>query len=147
MATNKQTISENRFSVEIDGISAFKATKVGGGTEKHQPVKTKVGNDPYPLLGRGNVEPEDVTITIPSGIYDAAIRELGQWVDQYFDGSAVVPKSGRVIVYDETGRTPVETWEIRDAVPMELKRDDLSGDGTGAATCTLTITPYKYRRI
>lgn len=147
MANTPRTISENRFSVEIDGIPAFKATKITGGEEKHEPVKTMVGNDPYALLGRGKVEPEPVVITIPSGLYDTALRALGNWMTRYFDGLDTVPKSGRFVTYDDTGKTPVETWEIRDAVPVSLKPDDKSADGSNTATMTLTIQPYKVRRI
>lgn len=147
MANTPRTISENRFSVELDGIPGFKASKITGGEEKHEPVKTNVGNDPYALLGRGNVEPESVVITIPSGLYDNAIRALGLWISNYFDGVSTAPKSGRYIVYDDAGRTPVETWEIRDAVPVSLKPDDKSADGKGSASVTLTIQPYKTRRI
>ncbi|GEM_PF-4256828 len=147
MANTRTAISENRFGVELDGIPAFKATKVSGGDEKHSPVMTQVGNDPYSLIGRGKVEPEDVVITIPSGLYDNSIRAIDNWVTRYFDGVDTSPKSGRLITYDETGRTPVETYEIRDAVPLSLKPDDKSGEGTGTATVTLTIKPYKMRRI
>lgn len=147
MANTPRTISENRFSVELDGIPAFKATKITGGEEKHEPVKTNVGNDPYAFLGRGTVEPEDVVITIPSGLYDNALRALQLWITNYFDGVNTAPKSGRFITYDDAGRTPVETWELRDAVPVSLKPDDKSADGSNSATVTLTIKPYKVRRI
>lgn len=143
----KNTISENRYGIELDGIPAFKATKISGGGETHTPVKTQVGNEVRPFIGRGNVEPEDVTITIPSGLYDTSIRALDQWIKRYVDGIDTAPKSGRYITYDDTGRTPVETFEIQDAVPVSLKPDDKSGEGTGAATVTLTIKPYKVSRI
>jgi hypothetical protein len=133
--------------VEIDGIPEFKATKITGGDEKHEPVKVVVGNDPYSRLGRGNVEPEDLVITIPSGLYDNSIRALNIWHTTYIDGINTAPKSGRYIVYDDTGKIPVETYEIRDAVPISLKPDDKSADGSNAATVTLTIKPYKVRRI
>lgn len=147
MANTSRTISENRFSVEIDGIPAFKATKVNGGGEKHNAVKVQVGNDPYAKLGRGSVEPEEVTITIPSGLYDNAIRALQSWCDLYYDGQNTAPKNGRWITYDDTGRTPVETWEFRDCVPVSLKPDDKSADGSNSATVTLTVQPEKVRRI
>lgn len=147
MPNTKKTISENRFDVEIDGIPAFKATKITGGEEKHEPVKTVVGNNPYPLIGRGNVEPEDVVITIPSGLYDNSLRALQIWMTNYFDGVNTDPKSGRYITYDDAGRTPVETWEMRDCVPVSIKPDDKSGDGTNTATVTITLKPYKVRRI
>ncbi len=147
MANTSRTIAESRFGVEIDGIPAFKATKLTGGDEKHEPVKTMVGNDPYAILGRGKVEPEDVAITIPSGLYDNALRALHQWLNRYVDGIDTTPKSARYIVYDDAGRTPVETYEMRDCVPISLKPDDKSGDGSNAATVTLTVKPYKVRRI
>lgn len=147
MANTPRTISENRYSVELDGIPAFKATKVTGGDEKHEPVKTMVGNDPYALLGRGNVKPDDFVITIPSGLYDNAIRALQLWIANYFDGVNTAPKSGRYITYDDAGKTPIETFELRDCVPVSLKPDDKSADGSNSATVTLTVTPYKVRRI
>ena len=147
MANTKNTISENRYSVEIDGIPAFKATKVTGGGEEHKPVKTMVGNDPYAQIGRGTIEPENVVITIPSGIYDNALRALDAWINRYMDGLDTAPKSGRYILYDDRGRTPVETREMRDCVPVSLKPDDKSAEGTNSATVTLTLMPTKVRRI
>lgn len=147
MADEKRTISENRYSVEIDGIPAFKATKITGGEEKHDMVKTNVGNDPYALLGRGKIEPEDVVITIPSGLYNSALNALQSWFTRYFDGDDTAPKSGRYITYDDRGKTPVETWELRDCVPVSIKPDDKSADGSNTATVTVTIHPYKVRRI
>lgn len=142
-----RAISENRYTVEIDGIPAFKATKFTGGEEKHEPTKTMVGNDPYALLSRGKVEPEDVVITIPSGLYDNSLRALHIWLDNYFDGTDTTPRSGRYITFDDGGRIPVETYEMRDCVPVSLKPDDKSGEGSNTATVTLTIKPYKVRRI
>ena len=110
MANTPRTISENRFKVEINGIAEFKATKLTGGEEKHEPVKTMVGNDPRPQLGRGNVEPEDIVITIPSGLYDNSIRQLQDWFSRYIDGLDTTPRSGRFITYDDAGRTPIETY-------------------------------------
>ena len=147
MANTPRAISENRYAVEIDGIPDFKATKVTGGEEKHEPVKTMVGNDPYALLARGKVEPEDVVITIPSGLYDNALRALQTWMVNYFDGVDTTPRSARYIVYNDAGKIPVETYEMRDCVPVGLKPDDKSGEGTNTATVTLTIKPYKVRRI
>ncbi len=147
MANQPNTIAENRFAVELNGIAAFKASKITGGEEKHEPVKVMVGNDPRAKLGRGNLEASDVVITIPSGLYDNSLRQLQSWVDRYFEGLDTAPRSGRYIVYDDAGRTPVETYEILDAVPVELKPDDKSADGNNAASVTLTLKPYKCRRI
>lgn len=147
MANTTRTVSENRFAVEIDGIPAFKATKLTGGEEKHEPVKTMVGNDPYALLGRGKVEPEDIVITIPSGLYDNALRALHQWINRYVDGIDTTPKSARYIQYDDTGRVQLETYEMRDCVPVSLKPDDKTADGSNSSTVTLTVKPYKVRRI
>lgn len=147
MANQQRTISENRFSVELNGIPAFKASKITGGEEKHEPVKVMVGNDPRPQLGRGNVEPEDIVITIPSGLYDNSIRQLQDWFTRYIDGLDTTPRSGRYITYNDTGRTPVETYELQDCIPVSLKPDDKSADGNNSATVTLTLKPYKVRRI
>jgi phage tail-like protein len=146
MATDR-TISENRFGVELDGIAAFRASKITGGEETHESVETTVGNDPRPRLGRGNIKTENVVITIPSGLYDEAIRALHAWIKAYFDGVNTEPKSGRRITYDDAGRVPVETWEMQDCVPISLKPDDMTGDGNNTATVTLTIKPYKMELI
>lgn len=147
MANTPRTISENRFGVEIDGIPAFKATKVNIGEDKHEPVKTKVGNNPRSLLGRGNIEQSETTITIPSGLYDNSLRAIQAWIDAYNEGLNTAPKTGRVITYDDTGRTAIETIELRDCVPVSLKPDDKSADGNNSATMTLTILPYEVKRI
>lgn len=147
MANTDTSISENRFAVELDGIPAFKASKVTVGEEKNTPVKTMVGNDPYALVAMGNVEVSETTITIPSGLYDTAIRALEAWVNAYFDRINTAPKSGRVITYDNNGRVPIETRELRDCIPVSLKMDDKSADGNNSATVTLTLQPTKVRRI
>lgn len=147
MANTPRAISENRFSVEFNGIPAFKATKVNIGEDKHEPVKTKVGNNPRSILGRGNIEQSETVITIPSGLYDTSLRALQRWIEGYNDGQNTAPKSGRVITYDDTGRTPIETIELRDCVPVSLKSDDKTADGNNTATMTLTVMPYEVKRI
>lgn len=150
MPNTARTISENRFSVEFDGIPAFKATKVNIGEDKHDPVKTKVGNNPRSLLGRGNVEQSETSVTIPSGLYDNSLRALQAWIDAYIEGTtstSTAPKTGRVITYDDTGRMPIETIELRDCVPISLKTDDKSADGNNTATMTMTVMPYEVKRI
>ena len=147
MANTARTVSENRFAVEIDGIPEFRATKITGGGEKHEALKTRVANNPYPLIGRGNFEAEEIDITIPSGKYDTAIRALQKWVDDFADGVDTNYRSGRYIVFDDNGRTPLETYELRDCVPMSIKPDDKSADGNNTATVTIVLTPTKVRRI
>lgn len=147
MANTPRAISENRFNVEFDGIPPFKATKVNIGEDKHEAVKTTVGNNPRPFLGRGNIEQSETTVTIPSGLYDDALRALEAWMDAYNDGLNTAPKTGRVITYDDRGRMPIETKELRDCVPVSLKMDDKSADGNNPATMTLTVLPYQVKRI
>lgn len=147
MANTRYGTSEARFEVEIDGIPAFKATKVSGGSEKHDATKIQVGNDVRPRLSRGMVEPQELQFSIPSGLYDTAIRALYRWMQRYNDGLDTTRKSGRYITYDETGRIPLETWEFLDCVPVEVKADDKSGDGKNAATVTVTFLPEKVRLV
>jgi phage tail-like protein len=144
----KRGAREGNYLVEIDGIPEFRATKITGGGEKHTPATLKVGNDVYQQNLRGNVEPDDMAITIPSGVYDSALRAIGKWAGNYFDGVAgAEPKNVRYIIYDESGRTPLETWEARNCVPIGYSPDDRSAEGTGAATATLTLKPEKTRRV
>jgi hypothetical protein len=147
MANTARTISENRFGVELDGIPAFRCTNVTGGGETHEAVETRESNNPYPILGRGNFTAEDVEITIPSGKYDTAIEAIQQWIDNFADGIDTNYRSGRIIQYDDDGRTPLETRELRDCVPVSCKPSDKSADGNGTATFAVTIKPTKVRRV
>lgn len=140
-------IAENRFGVEIDGISDFRASKVSGGGEKQTTVGISFGNDPYKQHVRGSVEPEDVSVTMASGRYDQALRELHQWFGDYYDGINAEPRSARYIVYDELGSTPVETYELQDCVPVSITPDNRGADGNGAAMVTVIIKPRRVRRI
>ena len=147
MANTARVMSENRYAVEIDGIPPFRSTKVTGGSEKHEAVKSYSSNEPRPRIGRGNTEPGETNITIQSGLFDNAIKAFSKWARDFNNGTDVTCRSGRYITYDETGRTPIETHELLDCIPIEVKPDDKSSDGKNAATVTVTILPSETRLV
>lgn len=140
-------VREGNFLVEIDGIDDFRATKLSGGVEKQAPVQISYGNDRRKENVPGNVDPEDVTITIASGRNDNAIRQLFRWHDDYKDNIDVEPRSARYVVFDSTGSTPLETYELQDCVPISIGPDNRSADGTGASLVTMVIKPYRVRLL
>jgi phage tail-like protein len=138
---------EGNFGVEIDGIPSFKATKVSGGTDTHTPVELQSGTENRPRLLPGNHKTEDFSFTIASGLHQGAINALAQRFQDYSDRVNMEPMNGRWVVFDDTGRIPVETYELIAMVPVSIKPDDRASDGTGAATTTIMLRPEAVRRI
>lgn len=147
MANTDIGTREGNYHVEIDGIPPFRATKVSGGAEKHTAVELQEGNNLYAQPLPGNIKPDDLVITIASGKNQTAINAIARKVAGYFDRSNSAPFNARYIVYGSDGRTPTETWEARNCVPVGFGPDDRTAEGTGAATVTLTLKPEKVRKV
>ncbi|MCP9494289.1 MAG: phage tail protein [Pyrinomonadaceae bacterium MAG19_C2-C3] len=135
--------AENRFIFEMDGVDEIRASKVAGLTDDHTPVNIALGNTAYDEQVRGRAKVEDVSVTVPSGINDTAIRQLARWHRDYVDGIDASPRNARLVVLDEAGAVEIETWELIDCVPRSIKPDDRSADGTGAAMTTIIIKPTR----
>lgn len=147
MAQQARGTREGNFSVEIDGIPAFKATKVSGGTDTHTPVELQQGTENRPDLVPGNHKTDDFSFTVASGKHQGAINALTQRFQDYSDRVDLEPLNGRWVVFDDTARVPLETYELVGCVPVSIKPDDRASDGTAAAQVTITLRPYQVRRI
>ncbi len=139
--------AEGRYAVEFDGIENMRASKISGLGEEHTPVRIPLGNSTRQEQVRGNTDADEFSFTLASGIHDTAIRQLWQWQRDYDAGIDASPRSGRVVVFDETGATPVETWELIDCVPRSIKGDDRTAEGTGGAMVTVMVKPYQVNLI
>jgi hypothetical protein len=138
--------SVNRYILEIDGVPAVAATEATPPGFKQTPGKYQPGNQPNPTHFRGNFEIEEMTFKHARGIGQAG-RELVRWLIDYSRGLAVQKRSLRFITMDETGRSPLETWECLDCVPTMYKPEQGTGTGTDVATFTFSLQPDDARLI
>jgi phage tail-like protein len=138
--------AEGRFIVEINGIRAIVATEATPPGFKHTPVKYQPGNQHMPTYVRGNSEIEEFTFK-----HARAVGQVGQqlvgWLRAWASGTAVERLTARFITMDETGRTPVETWELVDCLPTQYKPETSSGTGTNVAAFTFGLQPSDARLI
>jgi phage tail-like protein len=138
--------TENRFLLEVDGVTAIVAMEATPPGRKHTPVKYQPGNQSRPIHLRGNTEIEEFTFK-----HARAIGQVGQqlltWLIAFDEGDLVETRNVRFITMDETGRTPVETWEMTDCVPTMYKPDSSSGTGNNVASFSFSLQPNNARLI
>ncbi|MGH9944615.1 MAG: hypothetical protein ACRD9R_19895 [Pyrinomonadaceae bacterium] len=132
--------SENRYLLEIDGVTAITATDVTMPGKKHTPFKHQPGNLPRPELGRGNYEIEEMTFMHAHGVGSAG-EEIVAWMDAYLSGLLVEKRSARFIVLDEAGRIPVAVYEMIDCVPTMFKAEKHTGSGTNISQFSFSLQP------
>lgn len=131
---------ENRFLLEIDGISVISATEVTMPGMKQTPFKHQPGNQPFPELGRGNYEIEELTFKHAHGVGQAG-EEFARRMSLYIQGVVVEKFNARFIVLDEAGRSPVATYELQDCVPTMFKPESHNGSGTNVSQFSCSIQP------
>ena len=136
--------SENRFVVEVDGVTAITATQATPGGIKQTPFKHQPGNQPNPTHGRGNYEIEEFTFKHATAHGNAG-AQLRQWLVDYIKGRSVTKRSVRFIVMDEAGRRPVETYELIDCVPTMYKPEQHTGSGTNVSEFSFSLQPDDVR--
>jgi hypothetical protein len=147
MSTNFQRPSaEGRYILEIDGIPAIAATEATPPGKKHTAVKYQPGNQPNPIHIRGNYEIEECSFKHARVIGQVG-NALVAWLDAFASGDFVELKNARFITLDESGRTPMETWELIDCVPTMYKPDNVSGAGTNVATFSFSLQPTEARKL
>lgn len=130
--------SKGRFLLEIDGITALVATDATPPGFKHTPGKYQPGNQSHPTHFRGNYEIEEFTFKHARAVGTQG-RELVRWLIDFAEGLNVVKRTVRFITMDETGRTPVETWECRDCVPTMYKPDEGTGSSVDTALFSFSV--------
>lgn len=138
--------AEGRFILEIDGIRAVVATEATPPGYKHTAVKYQPGNQSMPIHVRGNSEIEECSFKHARGIGQVG-QQLVAWLRAFASGAVVERRNARFITMDETGRTPIETWELIGCVPTMYKPETSSGTGTNVASFTFSLQPSDARLI
>lgn len=137
---NNQGTSSARYIIEIDGISAARASEVSGVGLKHEPFKIAVGDRANPIVGRSTYEANEVTVK-----HAYALNKTGQEAFRYFGdylkGYTVQKLNMRLIQLDEDGFGTTATWELEECVPLEFTHETNKGDSNDAAYFTLKFKP------
>lgn len=142
----QRPVAEGRFILEIDGVPAVVAMEATPPGKKHTATKYQPGNQRNPTILPGNYEIEECTFKHARGIGQVGLT-LVDWLDGVSSGEFIEYKTARFITMDETGRTPIETWEMTDCLPTMYKPDNVSGTGTGVASFSFSLQPTDARRL
>ncbi len=138
--------SENRYILEIEGFGTIYASEVTFGGKEHTPAELYIGNQPNPILVRGNFKVNELTFKHAHGLGSVA-NDAAQWVDDYVDGIDVSKRGGRFIVLDEAGITPLDTWELRGSVPTKFQPETHGASNTNASMFTLGLRPENMVKL
>lgn len=138
--------AENRYVFEFEGVSAIAASEVTGVAMEHSPVELYVGNRPNPVLLRGTYKASDVVVRHAHALNEAG-TEIFDWMAAYLRGDDITPRSGRLIVLDEDGRSPVATYELINCVPKRFEVDGHNASGNNASYFRFTIQPEEIELI
>jgi len=141
-----QGTHENRYVVEVDGVSAVAASEMTPPSKDHTPVELYTGNKPNHTLSRGNFKIGDFSFKHAHALNQAG-ADLFQWMDDYTDGIDNTKRTVRIVVFDEDGQTPVDEYELQDCVPTSYKPESHSASGTNASMFSFTLRPENMRRF
>lgn len=132
--------SSGRFLVEMDGVSAMRASEVSGIGIKHEPYKIAVGDQANPILGRSNYEGDEVTLKHAYALNSTG-QEIFSWFTAYVKGDRIDKPSFRLIQLAENGYGTVAVWNLSECVPTQLTHENNKGDSNDAAYFTLKFKP------
>lgn len=122
---------ENRFLIEIDGVTAVRAAECSGLDFEHTPAKLYESNRPNPNLVRGNYEIKEISFKQGEALNDTG-TEFFQWLYDFSNGLDMSRKNCRVIVMDESGLSPEVTYNLSACVPTKQGPESLNAGGTNA---------------
>ena len=137
---------ENRYLLEFDGVAAIAASEVTMPSKEHTPAELYVGNQPNPILVRGNFKVDDMSFKHAHALNETG-NEVFRWLDDFVDGVDLSRRGARLVVLDEDGVTPVDVYELEECVPRSFKPEAHSASGTGVSMFTVTIRPTNMRKI
>jgi phage tail-like protein len=141
-----QGTHENRYLIEVDGVAAVAASEMTPPSKDHTPVELYVGNQPNPVLSRGNFKIGDFSFKHAHALNQAG-ADLFQWMDNYTDGIDLTKRTARLVVLDEDGATPVAEYELQECVPTSFKPETHSASGTNASMFSFTLRPTNMRNF
>jgi phage tail-like protein len=136
----QRPVAEGRYILEIDGVQVFAAMEATPPGKKHTPVNYQPGNQRNPQPLPGNFVIEECTFK-----HAMVINEVGlvlvDWLNGVASGDFVEYKNARFLTLDESGRTPIQTWEMLECLPTMFKPDNVSGTGTNVASFSFSLQP------
>ena len=138
--------SEGRYLFEFDGVSAVRSSEVSGVSKEHSPFELAESNRPNPHLGRGNYKCSEITVRHAHALNETGF-EVFQWMQDFITGANVERRSGRLIVLDEDGQTPVQTYELRECVPTKFEADTHTAGGSNPSYFRFSLRPTDFELI
>jgi len=141
-----QGTHENRYVIEVDGVAAIAASDMTPPSKDHTPVELYVGNNPLPVLSRGNSKIGDFSFKHAHALNQAG-AELFQWIDDYVGGLDTTKRNARIVVFDEDGEAIVDEYELQECVPTSYKPESHSASGNNASMFSFSLRPSNMRRF
>lgn len=138
--------SEGRYLVEIDGVTAVRATEVSGLKLQHDAFELHEGNKPNPSVGRGNFKVPEITVKHAHALNETG-TEVMQWLQDFIRGVDLTRRGMRMIVLDEDGISPVSTYELQDCVPCDYTVETHSGGGNNPSFFSFMIRPEDMQML
>lgn len=138
--------SEGRYIFEFDGVSAIRSSEVSGISKDHEEFELYESNRPNPRLGRGHFKCSDISVKHAHALNNTGL-EVFRWMDSFVRGENVERRSGRLIVLDEDGRTPVDIYELELCIPKKFEADTHSAGGKNASYFKFVIRPEDMRLL
>jgi phage tail-like protein len=135
-----QGTSSGRFILEMDGVTAARASEVSGIGMKHEPFKIATGDRANPILGRSNYECEEVTVKHAYALNSTG-NEMFSWFGDYVKGNRTDKLNIRLIQLAEDGYATAAIWELTECVPTMFSHENNKGDSNDAAYFTLKFKP------
>lgn len=137
--------SESRYLFEFDGVTSLQATEVTGLAKDHTPFELYTSNRPNPRLGRGNYKIGDLTVKHASAL-NASGDEIFKWIEDFVNGFDVSKRSGRLIILDEDGQTPIDVWELQECIPKKFEIDSHTAGGNNPSFFRFVIQPTNFTK-
>jgi phage tail-like protein len=132
--------SQGRFIFELDGVSAVRATEVTGVSKTHEEFELYESNRPNPHLGRGHFKCEKIKVKHGHAL-NATGDEFFAWLSEFVSGFDTERRTGRLIVLDEDGQTPVNIYELTDCIPISFSPDTQQAGGKDANYFNFELRP------
>lgn len=141
-----QGTHENRYIIEVDGVSSVAASECTMPGKEHTPFELAIGNQNFVFLGRGNIKVDDMSFKHAHALNESG-NDLFRWLDDFTEGVDLSRRTVRMVVMDEAGVTPVDVYELQECVPRSFKPEGHSASGTGASMFTFSLRPTQMRKI
>ena len=136
--------TKNQFIVEIDGIPSFSAMKVDGlDVLDHTASELPRGNQPNPELGPGNYKVGEVTVTNPEADVEIGLA-VSLWHRNFAKRIDTTKRGARVMVMDDSGSSPIRTYDLHNCVPTKFKGDGMDAASSDPASFSFSFRPEDY---